>query len=126
MSGARSSAVAGCLKACVARFVMILRAQVVSLFSVGPTVRPTGGTPASPAFLDGLSDGPPTPVSVGPTVRPTGGTPASPAFLDGLSDGTPTPPGTALVGRQRKILLRLAESLAATALKGPSIRTVPT
>src|SRR5438046_5872966 len=91
MSGARSSAVAGCLKACVARFVMILRAQVVSLFSVGPTVRPTGGTPASPAFLDGLSDGPPTPVSVGPTVRPTGGTPASPAFLDGLSDGPPTP-----------------------------------
>jgi signal transduction histidine kinase len=31
------------------------------LISVGPTVRPTEGTPASPASLNGLSDGPPTP-----------------------------------------------------------------
>src|SRR5437867_1875403 len=60
------------------------------LFNVGPTVRPAGGTPASPASLEGRSDGPPTSNNVGPTVRPTGGTPASPASLEGRSDGPPT------------------------------------
>src|SRR5213593_602535 len=76
--------------------------------NVGPTVRPTEGTPAfdssrfalpTPASLDGQSDGPPTFINVGPTVRPTEGTPVfdssrfalpTPASLDGQSDGPPT------------------------------------
>src|SRR5207249_3315956 len=61
-------------------------------FSVGPTVPPTGGTPASPASLIRPWDGPPTPSSsVGPTVPPTGGTPAAPASLIRPWDGPPTP-----------------------------------
>ena len=81
---------------------MTLRAHAdSSLLSVGPTVRPAVGTPAAPASLDGLSDGPPTPLlSVGPTVRPTVGTPAAPASLDGLSDGPPTPVAATFVSER--------------------------
>jgi signal transduction histidine kinase len=37
----------------------------IPLSSVGPTVRPTDGTPASPASFNGPSDGPPTPLTAG-------------------------------------------------------------
>ena len=81
--------VASALHLNVHQYEEVQRIQKLA-FNAGPTVRPTGGTPAEPASLIRPSDGPPTSFNAGPTVRPAGGTPAEPASLIRPSDGPPT------------------------------------